>query len=86
MISKSRGFPSDAQVLNYARSEELIFYAYGALNFHALNKHIQASINTQRFDLFYSTIKVVVDVAGQCAIAVNLGPVGPRAPHLRSAL
>jgi hypothetical protein len=57
--------------LNYARNEDLFFYACSVLSFHVLNAHIQASVYTHQFYLSYSTIKVVVGVVGQCAIAVD---------------
>ena len=36
-----------------------------------LNARIQANVYIHQFYLFYSTIKVVVDVVGQCALAVD---------------
>jgi hypothetical protein len=58
-------------VLNLAGSEEPFFYAYSVLSFYALNARIQASVYIDQLYLSYSTIKVVVDVVGQCAIVVD---------------
>ena len=85
-------------MLNYAKNEDLFFFACGALSFYALNAHIQASVYTHQFYLSYFMIKVVVGVVVQCAIAVGaaawqcgrrgrdpdarLGRVGPRAPGI----
>ena len=86
-------------MLNYAGSEELFLMLVAHSIFMHSTRAFKLTVYTHQFYLFYSTIKVVVDVVGQCAIAVDaaawqcgrrpdapLGRVGPEGPYLCRAL